>query len=545
MSRYKIKSNGEKFTQQEIVQQRNFEQFLSAYKKQASVMTAGTKISLSIMAIGVLATVLVLTMNNNNGNQTTVTEKKPAFVSPPLKGIDIPYTTFTVDADKGGELTYKTGSVLKVPPHAFLGSDGKPVSGKITLRYREFHDVGDIFLSGIPMTYDSAGTQYHFESAGMMELLAFNGNDPVKVNPDKKINVELASKQPGDYFNVYYLDTNKRNWDFVKRDTAGVHNNIYKKIDEQLKKNSPKTVAQKLKDDISNIKNEITGNERKKPLEPKKAEGDRFKVKIDVKEDEFPEIAAYREVLFQVAPWETRFKPEYSKITWDDVEVAHGANEDHYVLTFKRGNEKHSFECAPVLEGKNYDDAKNLFDKLHEKYLSFRDERQKKLKEKQKQLEYVHQQLQDKNNTLNDSMSLAGAMSNAMMDKENRIMRVFEVANFGFWNCDCPTALPKGMLVNAEFTDSTGKPLKFEHVYLVEKGKNALFTYYNYAFNQFRYNPAKQNMVWAVAPGNKLAFFSVEAFGKLKVKKDGATFVMKLIDKKFASADEVKELMKI
>src|ERR1051326_772455 len=101
MSRYKIKSNGEKFTQQEIVQQRNFEQFLSAYKKQASVMTAGTKISLSIMAIGVLATVLVLTMNNNNGNQTTVTEKKPAFVSPPLKGIDIPYTTFTVDADKG------------------------------------------------------------------------------------------------------------------------------------------------------------------------------------------------------------------------------------------------------------------------------------------------------------------------------------------------------------------------------------------------------------------------------------------------------------
>jgi hypothetical protein len=545
--KYRIRTNGEKFTPEEMVKQKNFEHFLQAYKKQALLSTAG-KIGFGIAALGVVASIILLSVNTNTTTTNTdVTEKKVNYVSPPLKGFDTPYDSFVVDASKGGELHYKTGSVLKVPPYAFLGKDGRPVNGKVTLRYREFHDIADIFLSGIPMTYDSAGTHYHFESAGMMELLAFQGNGSLNANPDAKINVNLSSKQPGDYFNVYYLDTNKKNWDFVQRDTAGVHpdKNVVKQLNDMLRTRTPEQVNKQLKKDLF-VLDKQTGNlEKTKPIFPELADKDRFKIKLDVKADEFPEMTAYEAVVFQIAPEEMNFKPEYSKVTWDQVSVGRWAEKNGYELTFSKGKEKHTFLCRPVVEQKDLPDAKNIFGRLQEKYETLLADHRKKVKEKQLQLELVHKLLKDKNDNLNDSMSTAGMMNDTMFQMQSSIMRGFEVAKFGFWNCDCPTALPKGMIVNASFVDSTGKALKFEDVFLVEKGKNALFTYHSYAFKEFRYDPSKQNMIWAVASGNKLAFFSVQAFRKLKANKENTEFTLKLIDKKFRNTEDVKEFMKI
>jgi hypothetical protein len=547
MSRFRIRTNGEKFTPEEVLKQKSFENFLAAYKRHTLPGNAG-KIGLGIVATGVIATVILLSVKSSTTLRTDspVTEKKVRYVEPPLNGFDTPYALFTVDAEKGGELHYKTGSVLRVPPHAFIGKDGKPVGGTVTLKYREFHDIADIFLSGIPMTYDSAGTQYHFESAGMMELLAFQGDQSLNVNPGNQIHVDLASKQTGDYFNVYYLDTNKRNWDFIKKDTAGVHyGDAQKKLDELLKSRSPEEVKNVLKKDLEHLDRKTADLEKTRPVAPLLSDKNRFKIKLDVRPDEFPEITAYENVIFQLAPEETGFRPEYAKITWDNVSVERWTEKNGYGLTFSKGKEKHTFLCRLVADEKDYPDAMNLFGKLEEKYRKLLADHKKKVLEKQKQLELVHRLLKSQNDNLNDSMKYAGVMNDSMYAMQQTIMRGFEVAKFGFWNCDCPSALPKGMIVNASFVDSTGKPLKFDDVYLVEKGRNALFTYHSYAFREFRYDPSKQNMIWAVAPGNKLAFFSVQAFKKLKVQKEGAEFTLRLVDKKFKSTDEVKAFMKI
>ena len=545
MSRFTIRSGGEKFTKEEILKQKDFEQFLTAYRKHAFLASAG-KITFGIIATGMIISVLMLSTKNNVRSDQDDGTKKTSFVSPPLKGVTIPYESYTVDASKGGVLKYKTGTELNVPPFAFLGKDGKPVTGTVTLRYREFHDPADFFLSGIPMTYDSAGTRYHFESAGMMELLAFSGPDAVKVNPKAKINVNMASKQQGDYFNVYYLDSNKRNWDFIKRDTAGIHTNkLANNLNDRLKKDSPEKIRKDLKKDIAELNTKIANIEKTKPVSPERSDPGTPKIKLDVLKDEFPEVAAYDGVFFQVDPYQYDFKPESASAYWDNVTIDRTKKTERYLITVSKGKEKHSFGCHPVLEGKDYDNAENIFEKLHDKYLSLLDEHTKKVKEKQKQLELLHKIMKNRNDIMNDSMATAGRMTDAMSEKQNAVIRVFEVSKFGFYNCDCPSALPKGMLVNAVFVDSNGKTINLEHAYLVEKGRNAMFTYYSYGFNQFRYDPSKQNMIWAIAPGNKLAVFNVASFKKLKIDPKYTEFTLKLTDRSFASVIEAKQYLQI
>ena len=111
-------------------------------------------------------------------------EAKPC-IAPPIKGLNVHYTTYKVIAEKGATLDYKTGSKIIIPKNAFTDSNGNLLKGEVELRYREFHDAVDFFVSGIPMTYDSAGVKYQFESAGMVEVLAYQNGKQVNMAPKK------------------------------------------------------------------------------------------------------------------------------------------------------------------------------------------------------------------------------------------------------------------------------------------------------------------------------------------------------------------------
>jgi len=94
------------------------------------------------------------------------------FVNPPLENIKPTFTSKKVSANQGGIYEYDNGSKLIVPAAAFVNQNGKIVEGDVNIKFREMHDYVDFFLSGIPMTYDSAGTKYILESAGMVEIYA-------------------------------------------------------------------------------------------------------------------------------------------------------------------------------------------------------------------------------------------------------------------------------------------------------------------------------------------------------------------------------------
>jgi hypothetical protein len=79
----------------------------------------------------------------------------------------------------------------------------------VTFKFREFLDQKDVFLSDIPMAYDSSGSKYNFVSDGMFELLAYQNDSPIFIEQGKSVKVELASKQTGNNYNSYYYSAKK------------------------------------------------------------------------------------------------------------------------------------------------------------------------------------------------------------------------------------------------------------------------------------------------------------------------------------------------
>ena len=74
-------------------------------------------------------------------------------------------------------------------------------------------------------------------------------------------------------------------------------------------------------------------------------------------------------------------------------------------------------------------------------------------------------------------------------------------------------------------------------VYLVDKEKNGLFTYYKNPVTRFSFNPKSKNMLWTVENGI-LYWLKPEQFNSI----NGGTkeFVMNKVDQKFETVEEMK-----
>ncbi len=144
----------------------------------------------------------------------TVRDAKPYPFESPVKGLEIASAAYQIDASNGGSFTHTSGTRITLPPNSLVDKEGNPIHGSVDFYYREFRDPIDFMLSGIPMSYDSAGTQYNFESAGMFELRAFQQGKEVYVAPGEQIDVDFYSTNSASTFNFYAFDETSGNWDF-------------------------------------------------------------------------------------------------------------------------------------------------------------------------------------------------------------------------------------------------------------------------------------------------------------------------------------------
>jgi len=163
--------------------------------------------------------ILILVLNCSQEIQVQV----PKLINPPLPGLEPKYNEFMVDAALGGEFSLPSGTVISIPPGALVDEMGKVVSGKANLKYREMHDAASIFLSGIPMTYEKSGMKNHFTTAGMFDMKAMKDGKELFIDPDKKINVKMASFEPGNDFNFWWLDEKNQSWEFIDRKDAEIN----------------------------------------------------------------------------------------------------------------------------------------------------------------------------------------------------------------------------------------------------------------------------------------------------------------------------------
>ena len=68
---------------------------------------------------------------------------------------EVEFFQYEFDATNGIEFHQPTGTHIIIPKNALIDTKGKLVTGKVVVKFREFHDSKSIFLSGIPMQTDT------------------------------------------------------------------------------------------------------------------------------------------------------------------------------------------------------------------------------------------------------------------------------------------------------------------------------------------------------------------------------------------------------
>lgn len=477
----------------------------------------------NIISIVVLAIIIILLIVKcSQDNHQTITRD---FVKPPIAEADIPFSAFSVDASKGDTIIYKSGTVILFPKDAFVDKNGKIVKGQVDIKYREFHNPVDQFLSGIPMGYDSAGVSYTLESAGMCDIQAYKSGEAVFVNKKNKPEINISTNNVDVAQNLYYLDTTTKQW--VNRGKSEIIE-IGKKA---VSLNTPNPT-------------EITSTNSvniEKPVKPMILDNEIPIIKVTIDTSSFEELKAYNNLRFQLDKTEKNFKPEDSYITWENIELKKDKQLGVYKIQFSKSSDGYNksveYKVQPVLDEKDYASALVEYDKKLIEY-------ERKIKEremisKENKDAYMRQTILDKKideeneNTarLNKIIQIKNAEQDSINKKieeqnklinsanlNNYVVRNFEIDGFGIWNCDRPIST-ECFEVEPKYINVEGAEIKLFSASMIMKDINSIYAINT---NKIRIPINKDCMLLAVVDGC-LAYITYDEIKSYKVNADTKT----------------------
>ena len=294
--------------------------------------------------------VAVATLNNKPDVETIVTENAPfpttqvaqtaeqeAFIKPAFKGFDVDYTSIWVNSGQAKSYALPSGTVIKIPACHFTNANGDAIQGKVEIRYREMNDGVDFAVSGIPMTYDSAGQEYLFESAGMFEVQGWQNGQKVFVNPNCPITIEQKTVSSDGKFNMYYLDTVNRNWQYIGKPNwqtdptattqiAADADVIFSNGLENHSFSFP-SLHDANDDSLKNLQKEIDELEKTTWVEPKLIDANKQNFTIGFDAKLFPEFEPFANTIFGVSD-ASKFSPTLYKYSWNTAVLTVNPSEE-------------------------------------------------------------------------------------------------------------------------------------------------------------------------------------------------------------------------
>ncbi|HEV7231590.1 MAG TPA: hypothetical protein VGO45_09700 [Bacteroidia bacterium] len=492
--------NGNRLSEQDLRNKMDFDKFMKDYKPRPLYKSWKFYLAVAAAALMIYGAYRI----SQDDNENTFVEKNTAvaaYIKPVLPGADVLPVSFQLKSGTDTVLAYLKGTLLHIPANAFLDSKGNKVQGRVELRYREMHRLSEFFVSGIPMTYDSAGHQYCFESAGLLEIAAFQDGLPVFANPKQPIRIVMLSDVASSRFNIYYLDTTAHAWSFIRKDFM---------------------LASRYSDGSS-----ATARFYALLNEPRKADAAQARFNISFDKKEFPELAEYDGVAFEVNQEEQTYDPKLAMKDWESVKVERMQDGVHYLVTFANGNETHSFRVVPVFEGTDYVLAEKMY--------------KQKIKAYEKALSAEKSRV--------DTKERAGdaSVDTRPVETEGHLLvsgaqRAFEVNRFGIWNSACLHSLPVGKLVNAKFSDAGNAAFVFSRIYFSEKGRKILFTFNPEKQKTFAFNPNERNTIWGVNAGGHVVVFNEQDLEKKTGMGTGGTDAVPVAGRQVSLAELKKSV---
>lgn len=561
-----------KLKQQSIEKAKSDRNFLKNKKATYSAIIAGVTVICTVTYFTVFKKQPLNASQNDkiNTNQRTAqntSNAKPnkAFISPPSSKLSIPYTSYKVKSEQGATIAHNSKSKIVIPKKAFINKQGQEIIGDVEIKYREFHNQADIIASGIPMAYDSAGIKSHLESAGMFDIRGFQNGEPVYINPKKTITVEFASKHDADRYNIYELDTIAKNWKYISRDNS-LKGQKRLEGEKGKKEDETSSIVLSIKDkelqkQIDAIPQKIEAeklvytkkvNQLPKavePLKPTKATAGRPKFELEVDYKEFPELSAFKNAVFEVGSENKNYKDNFADITWSSAEISEGPKKgENYLLTLKLRERVEKLIVYPTLTGADYEKAIDAYSKKFASYKTIQAEREakeQKLKEEfeAKQAAYLAEQKKLSDEQLRERVRIQKEQQEKQLAQANsinnsmKVIRVFNISNFGIHNSDCPNLKPKGGLLNPIYLVKNDKPFITPNcTYLVSHSKNLVVAYTN---EPISYDPKDAYSLCVLGRDGKLYICDKETFKSCTSSNQNKIPVREL-DKEASDATDLK-----
>lgn len=574
---YLYNFNRKEITSEEIASRMNFGKVLSNYKivTKPFYKTGWFYASAALTLAGITALIVFNTNVPDNEKQasTAVTETKKITykedspcIHPPQKNADIPFQTYVINGDKHAKIIHSSGTEINIPSGAF-SFNGKPVNGDVEIKYREFHDMADCIMAGIPMTYDTAGTQLHFESAGMIEIRAFKDGNPLTLS--KNMEVKMASDYTDTKYNLYRLDEKENNWVCLGKDK------VNETVKEFTESNSGDGKILKIKEEkLVEVKKEISLLENDKPDAPAERNKSNFSFTLDVLADEFPELKAFTADRFEVASDDKNFSSKIFQTEWEDIKLKPESDSENLKMILTKGTQSKNFTVYPVYEGTELEKRKEKYKQELKNYTAELDAKEKE----EAQLEREIKDLRKK--TISNSKEISEQWSekqkahsttmiskkdlevytvnasdtkysnlravNGFLSSENfRATRSFQVGSLGVINVDCGVSRPvaeRGKKHRFQWKNKDGLPLMLKMVFVLVKKRNVMFTYDPDKYDEIKMQEDGENIIVGITEEGYLAIAVHEDLKVLNWDQKILDVEMRVLEK-VKDADELKKII--
>ena len=469
------------------------------------------------------------TLISSTANNLVYSEDSPC-VKPPKKELDIPMTIYKVSGSKGANLEHNTGTKITIPTNAFIDENDNPITGEVDIHFREINHPVDIMLSGIPMKYDTANQNKVLLSDGMIEIEGYLNGKKVKIAPNKTIEIALKATNDETRFNSYQLDKTSSNWNYTGKPTYEnekiLVNHTVKQPDkslaEEIKQIEKETNIAKHQYETS--QKTVADWKQNAPEKPITGGNKDRQFVLDVSPKEFPELASYKNLIFEVEQNDPNFSASVYDQEWTDVSLSEKEKGKKYYLTLFKSGAKKTFSVFPVFSGDDLKLAMADFNKSFSTYSKELENRKQqeaaykvqfegKLEQWQKAKEKEIAALEVKQNQDENA------------NKVKMIARVLNVTTFGIWNIDCGISPPTGIAQKVIFKDQYGNEVDIVHANLFEKGKKTIYTYTKQDFNNFEYNPKEENTIITFLGTDKVGIVMNDQFEQNKKLKT-TTFIL-------------------
>jgi hypothetical protein len=550
---YNFKINPQQPSSEDIHKKMDFDALLSKYQAGTQEAPTGSKAPRRPLRVRYLTYVtsaaaaialILLAVNYLNRPKPAVLEARyfanRPFVDQPLEKAVARFASFRVDVNQGGVYEYESGSRLVVPAAAFMDDRGKLVEGEVEIKYREYHDFVDFFLSGIPMVYDSANVKYTMESAGMIEIYAEQDGKRVRMAPGKNISVEMISRinvapqlavPPG--YNVYKLDPEARKWVYQGIDQMEVLEEFID-LDQSDPLYQPKNA---LKERLNQIDAAFQQEKQqlentialpKAPTRPLSPDSDLPTFDLDLPDDEGN--TAGEEQIWFISPKNTNYDPRrIGEVVWEGFRKER-LSENEYVFTFYRGDTEMSVIVHPALTGEAYAQAMAKYETAFAEYQQELQQREQALKAKATALEDRMEEqrqaaIEEYRQNVEQLIAAQPELGQAADFIHKKVRNRFVADGFGIWNCD-RLVPPLMHEITANFIDQTGASIENRTAFLVDKTRNTVHRFLAQDGAKIRYNARSENLLWVVTENNRLAVCDPAIFKAIDPEQEEVTFIL-------------------